>query len=309
MRIIMIDRKEDYLPKGRLIEELKAAYDEKSRGSVRNIFIISFTFSDKCGNITLAISYCFTLDYAPVAQGIEHRPPEAGAAVRIRPGVYFISIFSCADGGSLMEGRDKDCSKSQGKYRKIAILAVLIISVAVVGAASSSLTKAKVQKAQKKTSEQLYTENLKSGFAELNPLKMDEYPEITGAVRDYYKQQGEEAGFVESYDDICVYTKEGKYRGTYVVFARYNMKIREVYTKVPGLSTLYVVKDEEGGYQVSASVEDEKVKSNIQKIAAHEDVQALMSETQDAYQTAVRSDALLKEALADLENAYNNVDA
>ena len=89
MRIIMIDRKEDYLPKGRLIEELKAAYDEKSRGSVRNIFIISFTFSDKCGNITLAISYCFTLDYAPVAQGIEHRPPEAGAAVRIRPGVYF----------------------------------------------------------------------------------------------------------------------------------------------------------------------------------------------------------------------------
>ena len=26
--------------------------------------------------------------YAPVAQGIEHRPPEAGAAVRIRPGVY-----------------------------------------------------------------------------------------------------------------------------------------------------------------------------------------------------------------------------
>ena len=23
--------------------------------------------------------------YAPVAQGIEHRPPEAGAAVRIRP--------------------------------------------------------------------------------------------------------------------------------------------------------------------------------------------------------------------------------
>ena len=26
--------------------------------------------------------------YAPVAQGIEHRPPEAGAAVRIRLGVY-----------------------------------------------------------------------------------------------------------------------------------------------------------------------------------------------------------------------------
>ena len=30
---------------------------------------------------------------APVAQGIEHRPPEAGAAVRIRPGVYFFCYF------------------------------------------------------------------------------------------------------------------------------------------------------------------------------------------------------------------------
>ena len=87
------------------------------------------------------------------------------------------------------------------------------------------------------------------------------------------------------------------------------MKIRDVYTKVPGLSTVYVVKDEEGGYQISASVEDEKVKSHIQKIAEHEDVQALMAETQEAYQTAVRSDALLQEALADLENAYKNVQA
>lgn len=33
------------------------------------------------------------IDQAPVAQGIEHRPPEAGAAVRIRPGVYFFYYF------------------------------------------------------------------------------------------------------------------------------------------------------------------------------------------------------------------------
>ena len=110
MRIIMIDRKEDYLPKGRLIEELKAAYDEKSRGSVRNIFIISFTFSDKCGNITLAISYCFTLDYAPVAQGIEHRPPEAGAAVRIRPGVYFLISEGSRPGSGIRRLRQRSDS-------------------------------------------------------------------------------------------------------------------------------------------------------------------------------------------------------
>ena len=47
---------------------------------------IFFTLCKKCDNITKAISY--RTNYAPVAQGIEHRPPEAGAAVRIRPGVY-----------------------------------------------------------------------------------------------------------------------------------------------------------------------------------------------------------------------------
>ena len=208
-----------------------------------------------------------------------------------------------------MEGQEKDCPNSRRRYRRIIILIFLVISVAVVGAAGSSLTKAKVQKAQKKISDQLYTENLRSGLAKLNPLKMEEYPKISGAVKDYYRQQEEEAGFVESYDDICVYTKEGKYRGTYVAFARYNMKIRDVFTKVPGLSTVYIVEDEEGGYEVSASVEDEKVKSYIQEIAAHDDVQALMAATQDEYQRAVRSDALLKEALADLENAYKDVDA
>lgn len=37
--------------------------------------------------------YC----YAPVAQGIEHRPPEAGAAVRIRPGVYLEKCLYCVE--------------------------------------------------------------------------------------------------------------------------------------------------------------------------------------------------------------------
>ena len=39
-------------------------------------------------------------------------------------------------------------------------------------------------------------------------------------------------------------------------------------------------------------------------IAQHRDVQALMDETQSLYQEAVGSDALLKEALSDLKNAY-----
>lgn len=89
-----------------------------------------------------------------------------------------------------------------------------------------------------------------------------------------------------------------------MVFARYDMKIKDIYTKVPGLGTLYIDVNEAEEYQVNTAVEDEKVKDYIQVIAQHEDVQALMEETQVTYREALRSDALLLEALADLESAY-----
>ncbi len=205
-----------------------------------------------------------------------------------------------------MEGRREDCSIRHRKHRKVWLFIFLIVLTVAVGVVGSSLTEAKVQKAQKTISDHLYVENIGCEVMELNPLRMEEYPEITSAVKEYYRQQGEKASFVESYDDVHVYTKEGRYRDTYVVFAKYDMKIRDIYTKVPGLGTVYAEVDEEGGCQISAAVEDEEVKDYIQEIAQHEDVQALMTETQNAYQKAVRSDALLQEALLDLKNAYEN---
>ena len=198
-----------------------------------------------------------------------------------------------------MEGTKRDCPSVRRRSKGGYLLVFLVALAAALVAAGSSLTEAKVQKAQKTTSDRLYVENRGCEVMELNPLRTEEYPEITEAVREYYKQQEEEASFVDSYEDITVYTKQGIYRGTYVVFARYNMKIKEIYTKVPGLGTLYIVENEADGYQVNAAVEDEKVKDYIQVIAQHRDVQALMDETQSLYQEAVGSDALLKEALSD----------
>lgn len=203
----------------------------------------------------------------------------------------------------------KDCPGVHGRRRRGVILIILFVSVVtIVGVAESDLTEAKAQKAQKRDSNYVNAENEGCETMELNPLRKEEYPEITDAVRKYYKQQEEEASFVESYEDISVYTKQGIYRGTYVAFVRYDMKIKDIYTKVPGLGTLYIVENEADGYQVNAAVEDEKAKDYIQVIAQHEDVQALMDETQNAYQNAVGSDALLKEALSDLKNAYESSD-
>ena len=144
-----------------------------------------------------------------------------------------------------MEGTKRDCPSVRRRSKGGYLLVFLVALAAALVAAGSSLTEAKVQKAQKTTSDRLYVENRGCEVMELNPLRTEEYPEITEAVREYYRQQGEEASFAESYDDIHIYTKEGRYRGTYVVFVAYDMKIKDIYTKVPGLGTVYVEDDEE----------------------------------------------------------------
>ena len=100
--------------------------------------------------------------------------------------------------------------------------------------------------------------------------------------------------------------ESGKYKDTYVAFVRYDMKIKDIYTEVPGLGTLYVKKDSQGNYQITQQVKKKEIREYINRIAEHEDVQALMNQTHESYQKAVGSDALLKEALDELKDAYEN---
>lgn len=88
------------------------------------------------------------------------------------------------------------------------IIITLAVLVLVIGVAGFSATDGR--KAQKTNSEDLKTENRGCESMELNPLRTDEYPEITGAVDKYYQSLGDKASFVEAYDNIKVYTKAWK---------------------------------------------------------------------------------------------------
>ena len=84
------------------------------------------------------------------------------------------------------------------------------------------------------------------------------------------------------------------------------MKIRDIYTMVPGLGTLYLEEDEQHNFQVESKSGDEEVQEYVNDIVAHEDVQKLMLGIQKDYAEAAASDAMLAEALSDLKNAYEN---
>ena len=149
-------------------------------------------------------------------------------------------------------------------------------------------------------------ENEGSRDMSANPLTLQEHSGIASAVERYYRKLGDETSFVEGYENLKVYTKLGKYQDTYVAFVRYDMRIRDVYTRVPGLGTVYVTGDGEGRYQVETDAADQEIQDFVETVAAHEDVQELFQETKDSYQEAVRSDALLQEALLDLKEAYED---
>lgn len=153
-------------------------------------------------------------------------------------------------------------------------------------------------------SEDVQTENKGWREAESNPLREETDSEITEAVRRYYEERTAQSPFAEGYENLKTYTKRGKYKDTYLAFVRYDMKIKDIYTMAPGLEILYIEPDEETGELcVEEELPDEGTRDAAQLLASQEDAGQLMAEVQAAYDQAVASDAILAEALADLEAA------
>ena len=209
------------------------------------------------------------------------------------------------------DGRSHESIWCRGRMRTICGLMILIL---ILAAAGCSLTKEKTNagasgntEAQDKEPEMEQNEGCME--METNPLILGEPPEIADAVCDYYTGLKDKTDFVEGYHNIQVYTKNGKYKDSYIAFVRYDMKIRDIYTEVPGLGTLYVAKGEDGVYRVESKTDDAEIQDYVKTIAAHDDVQALMEQIRTDYPNAVASDAILQEEHEDLKNAYEDSSA
>ena len=136
---------------------------------------------------------------------------------------------------------------------------------------------------------------------ETNPLLESRLADINLAVEKYYARLGENTGYTERYEDMSFYLKKGQYENTYVVYAMYKMKIRDIYTPVPGLGTLYLVKTENGKIKIRGRVEED-IQRYIAEITQHEDVQELFRQVEEEYARAVNSDEMLAQALMDLQS-------
>lgn len=146
-----------------------------------------------------------------------------------------------------------------------------------------------------------------TGYAamETNPLLENRDEELADAVEAYYQELSGKESYAEAYDGIAIYTKDGKAKGSRILYVRYNMKIRGIYTEVPGLETLYAVKDKDGKFDIQAEIFDEQIQTIIEEVSAQTDVQELFAQVEADYEQALGSDAMLAQAVEDLKNAVD----
>lgn len=208
-----------------------------------------------------------------------------------------------------MKRKRKEGSQGAGNSRSTAAM-LLCVLMAVTAVAAGTLyageKSAKDDKAQAVSVQNEDVQTVNEGWQEAkdNPLREETDSGITKAVRKYYEERTAQSPFAEGYENLKTYTKRGKYKDTYLAFVRYDMKIKDIYTMAPGLEILYIEPDEETGELcVEEEMPDQETREASQLLASQEDAGQLMTEVQAAYDGAVASDAILAEALSDLEEA------
>lgn len=151
-------------------------------------------------------------------------------------------------------------------------------------------------------------------------LKKNAYPEINELMKTYFKAlsdgdietvkkimilgDGEtfekkeenmksEGEYIEAYDNIDCYTKNGPEENSYVVYVAYDIKFLQMDTLVPGLARLYVVADEDSNYYIYSPYTSE-VEDYMDEVDKSEDVVILSREIDEKMAAALESDDKLR---------------
>ncbi len=212
----------------------------------------------------------------------------------------------------------------------LAILAVLLILFFGGRAIFRALNSGPAQEEQQTEQENNTSENAGSEEEEAtdtNALEENAYPEVNTLIESFYAAWGQKnadamreltdnftstdeakvvnATYIESYDNIQVYTKQGLDENSYVVFVSYDLKFQGIDTPAPGLSELYVMKNDSGDWKIHNDDSDQEVQECIEKTRQEEEVQELISQEEERYNEAVESDEELKSYLEQLGEETN----
>lgn len=205
--------------------------------------------------------------------------------------------------------------------------AVIVIAAAVgigifVGKGTKPASAGNVQ-----TGTQTVSEETASGTdtaAEVVALEENAVPEVNELLQRYYQAAADGdmetlnaivntydedtqiylekmSGHIEHYQNIVCYTKPGPADGSYIVYAYYEVKFKDLDTAVPGISPYLVYPREDGSLYIYEGDVDEKVNAYVEEVSAQDDVIDLMNRVQVVFNEAVMQDENLNNYLAQLK--------
>lgn len=153
------------------------------------------------------------------------------------------------------------------------------------------------------------------------PLEENAYPEVNSLLATYYEalSQGDvetiksisidsftreqelaiekRSDYIESYNDLDCYTKQGPQEGSYVVYASYMLKFTELDAEVPGVSPFLVLTQADGTMKLCISNVDEEQKEYLEEISVQDDVVYLMNSVQVKFNETQEDNEGMKEFL------------
>ena len=155
------------------------------------------------------------------------------------------------------------------------------------------------------------------------PLEENAYPEINALIEQYYQaaaegdidtinsikdyseqtellQIQEKSNYLEGYEDINCYTKPGPEENSYVVYASYYAKFKDIDRTVCGLNTFVVCHNSDGEYYIHDCTNDEAMREYRINVTKQDDVVELFNRVQVEYNEAVTEDEELAAFLTQL---------
>lgn len=120
--------------------------------------------------------------------------------------------------------------------------------------------------------------------------------EIVDILTDEEKESIQNrAAFIESFDNVTCYTKNGPVEDSYIVFVCYDMKLINIETSAPDIICLYVGPREDDTRRIHYGSIDESMQEYVAELEQDPEVQALYDDVRTRYQAAQESDTTLAE--------------
>lgn len=156
-------------------------------------------------------------------------------------------------------------------------------------------------------------------------LEVNAYPAVNALMSDYYAAMAagdieavesmnayvedkekiriqEMSKYVDSYQELDVYTKLGPVEGSYLVYVYSKVKFTEYDKLVPGMKAFYVCTDEEGKCYINGGEANSVVTNYIREISLQDDMVDLNNKAVAEYNELLASDEELNAFLADLSS-------